>query len=416
MIDPRKYKYLLIVMDAEQKQYDITELVENVAWDEPEKEIAARITFTAKNDQFSKKRISALAKPGCWIGLLYSYNGGKNNEAVRGKIVEWNPSWRNNKEMFRIKAYDILYDLQESQDCLYFPAGTRTKSAISQVLSKWGVPFATYTGPNVQHGKMAYKSEKLGTVIMKILDEAKLKGGTEAVLRSSKASVSVLKYGSNSTIYHFEENDHVTELDHRISTAGMVTRVKVLGKENDDGSQPVEATVNGRTEYGVRQKLVTRGNDESLSEAKKSAEEILREEGKPAETITVKLPDLPLIRKGDQIHLKTSSIAAGFYYCTSVLHNIDTGSMTLTLKKASEYKSEDEAAPENKAWKAGDIVDFKGGTCFESSGKSAKGTQATAGKARITKTAPGTAHPYYLTTANWNVSKVNGWVDSGTFS
>ena len=87
MINPRKYKYREIIMTADKKQYDVSEMVENVTWEEPENELAARITFTVKNEKAAQGRISSLAKPGCWIGLLYSYNGGKNNEAVRGRII-----------------------------------------------------------------------------------------------------------------------------------------------------------------------------------------------------------------------------------------------------------------------------------------------------------------------------------------
>lgn len=416
MINPRKYKYREIIMTADKKQYDVSEMVENVTWEEPENELAARITFTVKNEKAAQGRISSLAKPGCWIGLLYSYNGGKNNEAVRGRIIEWNPNWKNNKAMFRIKAYDVLYDLQESQDCLYFSANTKTKSAISQILKKWGVKLGTYSGPNVKHGKMAFKSEKLGAVILKILKEAKKKGGIDAVLRSEKTTVNILKYGNNATIYHFEEGSQMTEVNHKITTAGMVTRVKVLGKENKNGNPPVEATVNGKTDYGIRQKLYSRGKDESLDAAKKSAKEILADEGKPKETVSVKLPDIPVVRKGDQVHLKTSYITAGFYYVVSIVHDIDAGTMTMDLKKASEYKSVDEAAPENKAWKKGDKVKFKGGTYYVSSGKKAKGSKGKAGTAKIKKIKNGAAHPYYLETTNWKKSKVNGWVDSGSFS
>ena len=51
MIDPRKYKYRVIIMTADKKQYDVTEMVENTTWEEPENELAARITFTVKNEK-----------------------------------------------------------------------------------------------------------------------------------------------------------------------------------------------------------------------------------------------------------------------------------------------------------------------------------------------------------------------------
>lgn len=243
MINPMKYKYLVAIMTADKKAYDITQFVEDVSWEEGENQLAARISFSAKNDKTSKGRISSLAKPGCYAALLYSYNGGKNAEATRGKIVEWNPSARTSGEKFKVKAYDVLYDLQESQDHVYFSAGVKTKSAIVQVLKRWGIKVTSYSGPNVKHGKLAYKSEKLGTVVVKILKEAKKKGGIEACLRAVKMNVTVVGFGTNKTVYHFEETQHLTEVNHKISTTGMVTRVKIIGKANDDGCSPVEATV-----------------------------------------------------------------------------------------------------------------------------------------------------------------------------
>lgn len=102
MINPMKYKYLVAIMTADKKAYDITQFVEDVSWEEGENQLAARISFSAKNDKTSKGRISSLAKPGCYAALLYSYNGGKNAEATRGKIVEWNPSARTSGEKFKV--------------------------------------------------------------------------------------------------------------------------------------------------------------------------------------------------------------------------------------------------------------------------------------------------------------------------
>lgn len=75
MINPMKYKYLVAIMTADKKAYDITQFVEDVSWEEGEDQLAARISFSAKNDKTSKGRISSLAKPGCYAALLYSYNG-----------------------------------------------------------------------------------------------------------------------------------------------------------------------------------------------------------------------------------------------------------------------------------------------------------------------------------------------------
>ena len=52
----------------------------------------------------------------------------------------------------------------------------------------------------------------------------------------------------------------------------MVTRVKIIGKANNDGCSPVEATVDGKTSYGIRQKIVSRGTNDTLDEAKKAGD------------------------------------------------------------------------------------------------------------------------------------------------
>lgn len=415
VIEPVQYEYKLILMTENGKQYDISGLVHNLGWEELKKELAARITFTAKNDKTSKGRLSSLAKPGCYVGLLYSYKGGKSAEAVRGKIIEWNPSAKLSSENLKIKAYDDLYDMQESQDDIYFSSGIGTKSAISKIFSSWKIPLGKYTGPDVTHGKLRYNNEKLGTAVVKILEEAKKKGGSEAFVRAVKGKAQVLSYGGNEKVYHFEENVHLTSIFHKVSTAGMVTRVKVLGEEDDDDRRPVEATVDGKTKYGIRQKTYTRGSDESLDDAKKAAKDILSEDGVPDEEITIKSPDVPVVRKGDMIHLKASTISTGYYNVLSIIHDCDEMEMTMTIKKAVIKSGSDSSKKQKKKdYSIGDIVNFHGGTHYVSSYASS-GYSVGPGKAKIAHTNPGSPHPWSLITENWAETHVWGWVDDGTF-
>lgn len=230
-------------------------------------------------------------------------------------------------------------------------------------------------------------------------------------------NVTVVGFGTNKTVYHFEETQHLTEVNHKISTTGMVTRVKIIGKANDDGGSPVEATVDGKTSYGIRQKIVSRGTNDTLDEAKKEAREILADDGKPKEEITIKLPDIPIIRKGDKIHLKTASISAGYYIVISATHDVDKMLMTLGLKKApAAKKSSGNKKTKAKSYDVGDIVNFHGGKHYVSSYPDARGYSVGAGKAKITiKGGSGKAHPWHLVTQNWNQTHVWGWVDDGSF-
>ena len=152
-------------------------------------------------------------------------------------------------------------------------------------------------------------------------------------------------------------------------------------------------------------------------QVKKEAREILADDGKPKEEITIKLPDIPIIRKGDKIHLKTASISAGYYIVISAMHDVDKMLMTLGLKKApAAKKSSGNKKTKAKSYDVGDIVNFHGGKHYVSSYPDARGYSVGAGKAKITiKGGSGKAHPWHLVTQNWNQTHVWGWVDDGSF-
>lgn len=414
MIDVANIKYCLVVMTEDKKQYNIKEFVENLGWEENDGELAVRISFTAKNDKTSAGLISSLAKPGCLVGIFASH-GSTDEEVARGYITDWKPTLSGNKDKFDVICYDELYNLQESQELIYYSSGIGTKSAITKIFDDWQIPMDKYEGPDVTHGKLAYKTEMLSDVLLDILDDAKKKGGGSAMIRAAKGKVSVIEWGSNTTVYHFEA-DNTKQVSHKKSTSGMITRVKIIGQEDDDGRSSVEAVVNGLTKFGVRQKIYIRGKDDSVSDAQSAAQEIIDEKGQVKEDITVQAPDVPFIRKGDLVHMTVGTLK-DYYYVKGIRHDADSGSMTMDLKKAvTEVIKNNQVT--KKSYNVGDIVYFKGGTHYVSSWPGAKGYPAKAGKARIhlgpNCKGNGKAHPWSLIHID-SSSNVYGWVDEGTF-
>lgn len=414
MIDVANIKYRLVVMTEDKKQYNIKEFVENLGWEENDGELAVRISFTAKNDKTSAGLISSLAKPGCLVGIFASH-GSTDEEVARGYITDWKPTLSGNKDKFDVICYDELYNLQESQELIYYSSGIGTKSAITKIFDDWQIPMDKYEGPDVTHGKLAYKTEMLSDVLLDILDDAKKKGGGSAMIRAAKGKVSVIEWGSNTTVYHFEA-DNTKQVSHKKSTSGMITRVKIIGQEDDDGRSSVEAVVNGLTKFGVRQKIYIRGKDDSVSDAQSAAQEIIDEKGQVKEDITVQAPDVPFIRKGDLVHMTVGTLK-DYYYVKGIRHDADSGSMTMDLKKAvTEVIKNNQVT--KKSYNVGDIVYFKGGTHYVSSWSGAKGYPAKAGKARIhlgpNCKGNGKAHPWSLIHID-SSSNVYGWVDEGTF-
>ena len=412
MIDISKIKYRLVVMTESKKQYNIKEFVEDLGWEENDGELATRISFTAKNEKTSAGLISSLAKPGCLVGV-FATDGSIDEEVARGYVTDWKPLLSGSKDKVDITCYDELYNLEESQDLIYYSSGIGTKSAITQIFDNWQIPTEKYDGPDVTHGKLAYKTESLADVLLDILDDAKKKGGGDAFIRAAKGEVSVLQWGSNKTVYHFEA-DNTKQVSHKMSTAGMITRVKVIGQEDDDGRSSVEAVVNGQTKFGIRQKIYVRGKDDSVSDAQSAAQDIINDKGQVDEEITVQSPDVPFVRKGDLVHI-TAGTLNDYYFVKGIRHNADSMSMTMDLKKAvaEPVVQNHQSAP--KSYNVGDIVNFKGGTHYVSSYPGAKGYNARAGKAKITiKNGSGKAHPWHLIHVD-SGSNVYGWVDDGTF-
>ena len=241
------------------------------------------------------------------------------------------------------------------------------------------------------------------------------KGGTAATVTLDKdGDTEALKI----TAKYPGAKDFAITVREKLSDSSLkecITRVKVIGQEDDDGKSAVEAVLNGSTKYGVRQKIVRRGTDESLEDAKTSAQTILDEEGKVQEEMTVKAPDIPWVRKGDLVHVTVGTMNA-YYYVIGIRHDVDSRSMTLDLHVPfKEYEKKAQQTVQKKSYNVGDIVNFHGGTHYVSSYAGSRGYNARAGRAKITiKNGSGKAHPWHLIHVD-SSSNVYGWVDDGTF-
>lgn len=233
----------------------------------------------------------------------------------------------------------------------------------------------------------------------------------DVFIRAVEGYADVVERGTNTDVYVFRV-DNTKSISQSISTASLVTRVKVLGQADDDGNSPVEATVDGLTKYGIRQRIYTRGKDESLDEAKTAAQKIIDEDGVIDEEITVQAPDVPFIRKGDLVYVMIGS-AQNYYYVVGIRHDCDNYSMTMDLELAKTETATQ--TTKKKDYNVGDIVNFKGGTHYVSSYSGSRGYSARAGKAKITiKNGSGKTHPWHLIHTD-SGSNVYGWVDDGTF-
>lgn len=231
---------------------------------------------------------------------------------------------------YKVTAYDCLFDMQKSQDNVYYASGKKTETILKDIMKNWGVSVSSYKGPNVKHSKVVYKNKSLADIVLGILDEAKKKGGGTGYVRSVNGKVEFVMAGSNKDIFCLDNSNSVTS-SYKISTVDMVTRVKIVTSSGKSDKVKVDATENGKTEYGIRQKIITRSKSEKLADAKKEAKEILAEDGKPKQTRKIQAPDVPCIRKGDLVKVSASA-NSGDYIVKSIQHNADKQIMTLQIE------------------------------------------------------------------------------------
>lgn len=330
MIEVSKTSYTVIAVTSSGTQLDITDAVEGLGWEDNEDELAVKISFTAYNIKYNGKLLSNLVQIGCMVAIKAKWSSGKDIVAS-GYIVEEERLTANTDATFSVVAYDVLYNLQKSQDNIYFAAGKSTQSALSSIFSSWGLSISKYSGPNVTHSKILYKNQYLGDIVRDILKEAKKKGGCQAIIRAVQNKVEIVQVGTNDPIYRFEKDNSV-QAKHKVSIADLVTRVKIVGSEKDDGLPEVEAIVDGKTEYGIFQRIQNSASADSISDAKATAQETLDEKGSPAETCTLVAPDVPSIRKGDMVSLKAGALK-GDFIVLSIQHNADSGKMTMQVEK-----------------------------------------------------------------------------------
>lgn len=333
MIDISKLNYKVIVFTEKGLQLNVTDAVKKVNWEEQENQLAAKVTFEMYNARYNGSLLSSLVKLNCKVGVIANWGAG-NKVVAYANIKEAMRETSKSDEIFQIVAYDNLFDMQKSQDDAYYPAGKTTKSILNAICSKWGITISKYSGPVATHGKVLEKSQYLGDIIRKVLKEAKEKGAGKGLIRCTEGKVEIVGIAQNTDVYRLD-GSNTQSSRHKVTICNMVTRVKIVSSEKTEGLPKVEAVVNGKTQYGILQRIVTHSSSDDLSDAKTEANEILKENGEPEETSTVVAPDVPLMRKGDLVSLNAGALVGNFVV-KSITHNVDTRKMTLQVVKFNE--------------------------------------------------------------------------------
>lgn len=326
-------EYKVAIVDKNGTRYNLTPALVDLVLTENEGEISQKVQLTIANVQVDGKYLTSIIQVRNRV-FVYAETEEKTDEVFRGFVWERQYTSEESKEL-TLTCYDNLIYFQKSQDYQYFSAGLSTASICSTLCSKWGVTLK-YNTDSITHPKLPLRGALSDIFLTDLLEEVKKKKGTKSVMRSIKDVVCIDKVGSNDTVYKLLRGDGGNAISTKsyISMDDMVTKVIILGKEDDNDRAAVEATVAGDTAtYGTIQKVLNTSSGTTLAESKSEANQILKDNGKPEYTFSITAVDIPWVRKGDKVYVAAGDMVGNFI-ATSVIHDAMKKTMTLEAERA----------------------------------------------------------------------------------
>lgn len=251
----------------------------------------------------------------------YAYGTGTYSKVFDGVIWDRDKSKKLKKVSITGKERTVY--MEESEDEYIWYDGQVASDRIQIIANDWGIPVGWVDNTKIGLSKDRRK-ESLYSSIKKDLKETAQKGGSLYRIRMGE-KLDILELGTNETVY--ELSTVIDDLDDKQSLSGMVTQVKVLGKNDKDYTKsPVIGVFKSNTSaYGTIQKIV---QDEKIDDYAKaqSKSNTLFNTGEDSKTISC-TQDINNLRAGHKVTLYGEEL-----YVAEITHKFGgRGRMNLVL-------------------------------------------------------------------------------------
>lgn len=257
----------------------------------------------------------------------------KNNDPGKGTVfkgVIWNKvtDLKRNK-VGNLTCKERTIYIEKSEDEYLFKEGTTATQRAKQMCGDWGIPIGNFEDTGVPLAKAPPKIDTIYKMMLDDLKETAQKGGGLFKYRMQN-KLDLIKIGSNKVVH--DVSNILENINQTGTLEGAVTKVKVLGKKEDDTKSPVIGTYSKDTDkLGTLQRVIQDEKIQDAGTAKSKAESMF---SKGEGSIRVSGIDIPEIRAGDKVKIN------GFYaYVTSVVHQLgEPGRMELVLESLDQIR------------------------------------------------------------------------------
>lgn len=301
-------------------------VVDSCNLEENDGEVAARVTFSVRNEKLEDGWLHKHLYVGNYV-YIHARVGGPWQEVFRGRVYDWRNS--QSSQAVEVICYDLNYRYQVSEVNIYRRKNETAANLTKRLIARWkDRVIKQLDGPFENLPAKAYDSKMTVTEIIEdSIQESKDK---DFVIHCIEGEIGIVKKGTNETIYVL--GDFLEDLSDDHSIRNLVTRVRIYKRNNHEDPAKLAETIDGETKYGVLQRLVyTDGM--TMSEARKEANQILKDEGKVVKNRKIKHPDIPFIKKGDKIRAFGGSVGSKNKPADMIVKNInhDIKNLSMTI-------------------------------------------------------------------------------------
>lgn len=287
--------------------------------------LAAEATITMINAEYKGKLLSKWITPLSKLIIKADVGKGKFRIFV-GVIWEGDDETEQDAKV-SYTAYDYLIFAMKSEDWFFYKKGLQTKNVIKKICDVWGLKLR-YEYGSIKHGRIKPVKNKIGDMMVWILNKAKDELDARYILTIDGHTVVVKYTGTNKTVYVLKKKNNAIYVSRKMSLEETITKIKIYGEQKKKKVPKKAEVVKNTADYGTIQQVMDKEKKQKLAKLEKKARKTLDKRAKPRYEENLSAVSNPLIRRGDKVYVNAGGIK-GYRIVKSISHDCVARTMDL---------------------------------------------------------------------------------------